>query len=127
MRKGNIEAVREAFHQTHERLYRYRDREAVIQVISIRVVAKVRTPRPELTPIRESSGPVDSVKTVQCWMDGASRQVPLYRRGDLCAGDRLPGPAIIIQDDTTICVLPNFEVNVDRWGNLHLINLEIAG
>ena len=51
------------------------------------------------------------------------RQTPLYRRETLRGGDRFAGPAIIAQDDTTTCVLPDFEVNVDRWGNLHIINL----
>ena len=45
------------------------------------------------------------------------------RTDNLSAGDRFAGPAIIAQDDTTTCVLPDFEVNVDRWGNLHIINL----
>jgi N-methylhydantoinase A len=126
MHTKNIAALREAFHQAHERLYRYRDEDAVIQVVALRVVAKVRTPRPVLTTIPDSTGPAKPAATVPCWMDSAMRQMPLYRREALCAGDRFVGPAIIAQDDTTICVLPDFEVNVDRWGNLHITNLAAA-
>jgi N-methylhydantoinase A len=126
MRTKNIAALREAFHQAHERLYRYRDEKAVIQVVALRVVAKVRTPRPVLTPVPDATEPAKPAATVPCWMDGAMRQMPLYRREALRAGDRLTGPAIIAQDDTTTCVLPDFEVNVDRWGNLHIINLAAA-
>jgi N-methylhydantoinase A len=126
MRTKNIAALREAFHQAHERLYRYRDEKAVIQVVALRVVAKVRTPRPVLTPVPDATAPAKPAATVPCWMDGAMRQMPLYRRDALRAGDRFVGPAIIAQDDTTTCVLPDFEVNVDRWGNLHIINLATA-
>jgi N-methylhydantoinase A len=126
MRTKNIAALRDAFHQAHERLYRYRDEDAVIQVVAVRVVAKVRTPRPVLTPIPDATAPAKPAATVPCWMDGTMRQMPLYRREALRAGDRFTGPAIIAQDDTTTCVLPDFEVNVDRWGNLHIINLAAA-
>lgn len=123
LRGRNLAAVREAFHQAHERLYRYRDEEAVIQVVALRVVAKVRTPHPVLTPIAVSTAPAEPVSNVSCWMDGEMRQVPLYMRGALRAQDRFVGPAIIAQDDTTTCILPGFEVNVDHWGNLQIINL----
>ncbi|MGW1424994.1 hydantoinase/oxoprolinase family protein [Bradyrhizobium manausense] len=126
MRTKNLAALREAFHQAHERLYRYRDEAAVIQVVALRVVAKVRTPRPVLTPVPDMAEPAKPAAVVPCWMDGAMRQMPLYRRDVLRAGDRFVGPAIIAQDDTTTCVLPDFEVNVDRWGNLHIINLAAA-
>ena len=126
MRTKNTAALRGAFHQAHERLYRYRDEDAVIQVVALRVVATVRTPRPVLTPFPDSTGAAKATAIVPCWMDGEKQQIPLYRRESLRAGDRFMGPAIIAQDDTTTCVLPDFEVNVDRWGNLHIINLAAA-
>ena len=126
MRTKDIAALRDAFHQAHERLYRYRDEDAVIQVVALRVVAKVRTPRPVLTVVPDATEPAKPAAIVPCWMDGAMKQMPLYRREALRAGDRFTGPAIVAQDDTTTCVLPDFEVNVDRWGNLHIINLDAA-
>ena len=45
-------------------------------------------------------------------------QAQVYRRRDLRAGDRLAGPAIVEQDDTTTVIPAGFIGTVDDAGNL---------
>src|SRR5699024_4494980 len=111
---GHITALREAFHREHERLYQYRDHQADIQVISLQVIAKALTPHPYVKPMEKSNMVSKPVKHVRAWMDSAFHEVPLYRREDLHANSSVPGPAIVVQDDTTTCVLPGFDLDVDR-------------
>lgn len=57
---------------------------------------------------------------MEVWQDGVSHTVPLYLREKLQHGHQLSGPAIVAQEDTTVCIPAGFEATVDRLGNLHL-------
>ena len=46
------------------------------------------------------------------------REIPIYRRRDLLPGHRLDGPALVLQEDTTTLVAPEWRGAVDGWGNL---------
>ena len=45
---------------------------------------------------------------------------PLYERTLLIPGQKLEGPAIVEQADTTIVIYPHQAAEVDKWGNLIL-------
>ena len=46
------------------------------------------------------------------------RRCAVFRRRELGRGMRLPGPAVVEQDDTTTIVHPGQEAVVDRFANL---------
>jgi N-methylhydantoinase A len=46
--------------------------------------------------------------------------MPVYRRADLRGGDRLKGPALVSQSDTTVLVLPGQVGSVDRHGVIRI-------
>ncbi|MFX4221559.1 MAG: hypothetical protein ACMVO3_11655 [Thalassobaculum sp.] len=58
--------------------------------------------------------------SVPVYFDGATHTAAVYARGDLMAGQRFEGPAIVTQDDCTTCVLGGFTATVDPSGNLIL-------
>ena len=112
----------QAFHAAHERLYSYCDREAPVQLVNLRVAAIGRTerPRPRALP-RGGARPAGALK--------ATRQVHFQETGDFVAcpvldrerlrpGNRLRGPAVIEQADSTILVPPSFRAEVDGHGRL---------
>ena len=45
---------------------------------------------------------------------------PLYDRDLLSVGDRITGPALVVQLDTTTVVPPGWQGDVDAYGNLLL-------
>jgi N-methylhydantoinase A/oxoprolinase/acetone carboxylase beta subunit len=47
-------------------------------------------------------------------------EAAIYDRDSLRAGQRLTGPAIVEQSDTTTPLLPGWAATVDAQGNLHL-------
>lgn len=118
--EGRIEPIRAAFHREHQRLYGYSDAQAAIQVVSLRLVASMATPKPRIEHMPPQAAQLSPHGVIQVWMDDGYRDVPLYQRGQLAAGQTLPGPAVITQDDTTITVLPGFDARVDALGNLFL-------
>lgn len=122
---GDAEALRQAFHQEHARLYGHSDPEARVQIVTLRLVIVSETPKPALQKIEVATEALAPRAMVRVWMDDEWREVPMYKRGDLKAGHRFDGPAIVTQDDTTTCVLPGFSASVDEYGNLFL-NQDVA-
>jgi N-methylhydantoinase A len=52
----------------------------------------------------------------------SARPLPaaLYQRERLVAGNKVVGPAVLFQFDTTTVVPPDWAATVDGWGNLVL-------
>lgn len=123
---GDMEKLAAAFHAEHERLFGHSDSRAAIQIVSLRLQAIGDQPRPVLTPIEKSGGPPAPLRMVEVWTGNGFREVALYARSGLLAGDRFSGPAIIAQPDTTTTVPGGFEVSVDDFGNMHIRSMEAA-
>jgi len=122
---GAIDSLSQAFHKEHERLYGHGDASAGVQVVAMRLVITSRTPKPELNHIAQGAGVPPRESTLRIWLEGQYRDVPLYRREKLLAGQAFSGPAIVAQDDCTTCVLPGFDARVDTYGNLELTALAL--
>ena len=65
--------------------------------------------------------PPEPLDRMAVFYDGADHEAALYRRADLRAGQRFSGPAVVLQDDCTTCVLGGFNAQVDPYGNLILM------
>lgn len=57
---------------------------------------------------------------MRVWQDAAWQDVPLHFRSAMRHGHNLRGPAIVVQEDTTVCIPAGFIGQVDGWGNIHL-------
>ncbi|MEC7650010.1 MAG: hydantoinase/oxoprolinase family protein [Pseudomonadota bacterium] len=117
---ANISAVAEAFHREHARIYEHADDTAPLQIINLRLIVSGVPPKPEISRLGESKDdPLpDGETSIYC--DGQRMTALIYPRVELKAGQSFQGPAIVTQDDTTTCVLPNYSVSVDPIGNLIL-------
>jgi N-methylhydantoinase A len=51
-------------------------------------------------------------------MDGKSCTATVYDRAKLKAGNRLAGPAIVMEMDSTTVILPKHHGKVDTYGNI---------
>lgn len=57
---------------------------------------------------------------ITCDLDATTKQAQLVQRSDLRPGDRLAGPALVVEDQTTTLVSADFTAEVDGLGNLIL-------
>ena len=55
------------------------------------------------------------------YYEGAWHDAPIYDRNLLHEGLEVPGPAIVVEMDSTTVILPGYAARVDSVGNL-LIN-----
>lgn len=116
-----LDVLAEAFHLAHERMYGHADRGAPVQLITARLVIVGKTEKPEFPQSELRPGPATSDRSVEAFVDGGKRTLPVYRRADLLAGQSFAGPAIVTQDDCTTVVPGGFNVTVDTFGNLRIV------
>ncbi|MEK6711934.1 MAG: hydantoinase/oxoprolinase family protein [Nitrospinota bacterium] len=124
-----ISRTREQFHGAHERHYSYCDRSERVQLVTLRVSAIGRTARIQSPRIRAGGhSPREAIKgerRVHFQEAGDFLPSPIYERALLRAGNRLEGPAVVEQADSTILIPPSFLAEVDARGRL-LLSLKQA-
>ena len=59
-------------------------------------------------------------RTQRVYVEQDWRDIPLYRRSELTAGRHFAGPALIVQDDATTYIAPDWAAQVDTHRNLIL-------
>ena len=79
-------------------------------------------PKPELTPLPETSGPLpEPLETRRAFFGPAGFfETPVYRRSDLAPGARLVGPAIVQEQTSTIVLYPGQNGKVDGYLNIEI-------
>lgn len=117
---GAIDATRELFHTTHEHLFGHAARGERVQIVSYRLRAIVAMPKYQPVRWDGSAGSPRPIGQRQARFGDDFVLADIWLRADLCAGQKLPGPAVVEQDDTTVLVLPGWEGSVDEFGNLRL-------
>jgi 5-oxoprolinase (ATP-hydrolysing) len=118
-----VEELKERFHAAHEAEYGHRF-EAPIEIINIRAVAIGRVDELRPSELEAGDGDPDRARTldreVVFDVDGKAERhlTPFYERDLLRSGDRIAGPAIVEQYDTTTVIPPGLEAEIDRHGNI---------
>ncbi len=111
----------DAFHQLHHRRYGHDSIQRTVEAITLRL--RARQPReaallPEL-PAGHADPRAALVGRRTVVLD-TSQEVPVYERDALLAGNRIRGPAIVSQLDSTTLVLADWTARVDRTGAMVL-------
>jgi N-methylhydantoinase A len=117
LRPGGASRVLDAFHRAHERVFGHADRHAPVEVVNVRVQLRGIRPRVPLAEVPAGRGAAP-IGERRIWLGGAPVQARVYQRATLGRGDRLVGPAIVEQPDTTALVPSGDVAEVDRFGNL---------
>jgi N-methylhydantoinase A len=106
------------FHDLHHERYSHSQPARTTEVVNLRVRLTVPTGTLEMPPVQPSTDdPLLDHRDV--WFDGPTRAA-VYDRSRLSPGDRIEGPAIIVQMDATTAVPPGWSGAVDPFGNLVL-------
>jgi N-methylhydantoinase A/oxoprolinase/acetone carboxylase beta subunit len=126
-----VDKARADFHDIHQREYSRRFEESDIEIPNVRVrgiglMPQLRTP--ELEAGGESADAALRHEA-DAWfrVGGELRPVAtrFYDRAALTAGNRIAGPGIVTQYDSTTVVPPGLTAQVDRFGNI-VIGIEVG-
>lgn len=114
--------VAELLHAAHERRYGFRQEEAPVEIVNVRLRAKAPATRPQLP--QETPQPGDASDLAfgrrPVWFGSQAVSTALYQRRDLKPGHTFGGPAVVFQYDTTTVVPPDWRAEIDPFGNLLL-------
>ena len=114
---GAAAPIADAFHTAHERVFGHADRRARVEVVNLR--AQLRGARPRVPLVEAAAGGgAAPIGERRVWFDGRPVRALVYERARLGCGDRVAGPAIVEQPDTTVLIPGGDVAAVDRFGNL---------
>lgn len=119
-----VQAVIRDFHQAHEADYGYCFQDAVVELVTLRVIGNAESRKLEW-PECEEAGPDDLAKAflyerTTVFDDGQECVTPRYDRKALKAGQTVTGPALLVQRDSTSLVPPGWQARISRHGNLFI-------
>ena len=114
-----------AFHHEHHKIYGHSDEMAEVQIVNLRLVVSGLVPKPSIPKIKEQKSIAKPERQNSVFVDGALRNAAVFDRKKLRPGDQFSGPAIVIQEDTTTVVLPDFKGYIDGSQNIILTPCEV--
>ena len=118
---AGVSKIIENFHAQHQLDYGYVF-EGEVELITIRVIGTEKVTPLEVARLEGANGAGIEAALLYTrettFDDGASVSTPRYDRLKLKAGHRVPGPAVLIQHNSTILVPPRYLSEVTTHGNL---------
>jgi N-methylhydantoinase A len=105
-------ALSEAFAAAHERRYGYRDDDAQVELVNVRV--SVWGPAPALRPQADAAAEPER-SSAQVVFGGKALQARVLR-GELAPGTEVRGPALCALPEATLLVPPGWSGAVDEHG-----------
>ncbi|MGB3387980.1 MAG: hydantoinase/oxoprolinase family protein, partial [Pseudaminobacter sp.] len=128
--KANKAVIVTSFHDQHQLDYGYSYRDQEVELITLRAIGRAAVERlsiPKLKP-SDGSGVDRALMFVRAttFDDGRTLETPRYDKSRLFAGDRIAGPAIVVQHDSTTLVPPGYVAEVLDYGNMRVHRAGIA-
>jgi N-methylhydantoinase A len=123
LREKGVEGILQRFDEEHLRLFTF-NMDTPHEIVNLRAVALGRSldlPAAEL-PKGDGNPAAAKMRDHTLWMDGKEQAAVIYDRAKLRQGDIIPGPAIVVEMDSTTLIETGCVATVDAVGNI-LINL----
>jgi N-methylhydantoinase A len=119
---ASAKVVNENFYNAHKQVYGHAFRDQSCEIITLRVIATVEVDTLKLPKLARGgrTNPDGAVlyrrRTV--FDDGKALETPRYARDRLLADDRVSGPALIVQHNSTTLVPPGYVATVMSFGDM---------
>jgi N-methylhydantoinase A len=123
LENADFESIADRFHQQHHNLYGYslKDEETPVELINLRLLCIGKTIKPEFQ--REEYDGIDPSKAFKnnrkafMPMMKQFQEIEVFDGLKLKFGNKITGPAIIEQLNTTTFVTPEYNLMVDQYGS----------
>jgi 5-oxoprolinase (ATP-hydrolysing) len=117
-----LDAMRADFARQHQARFGFAtpDRPLIVEALSVEAMSAAPAPEEAALPPRDTATPLMPVDRVSVFSGGAAHETPVFERGDLRAGDRIAGPALIREANATTMVEPGWAARVTSANGLIL-------
>ena len=121
-RSGLQRAIANSFYRAHLQRFGYADRNEAVEIVNLRLKMELAVEKPQATPQQQEQDDASAAQMGETEVTFRKGTVAaaLYNRDLLSPGNRIAGPALLVQLDTTIVVPPGWGGFVDPYGNLVL-------
>ncbi len=112
-----LKNIQKTFHEKHRQRYGHA-LDIPVELVNVRLSAKGKRPSfllPELESSNEKARPVSQLKIY-----GINKKINVFQRERLLAGQKIEGPALIVEKVSTTYIADNWQCEIDVWGNLLL-------
>jgi N-methylhydantoinase A len=106
------------FHAEHSRRYGYASPEREIEIVTVRLRARIASPEKLSNVQPEAPGAKLLKARARVWFEGKYQQSAVLSRASLRFGENYRGPAIITEYSATTVVPPGLRFQADKAGNL---------
>jgi N-methylhydantoinase A len=109
------------FHGLHEKTYGYRNEDKTVEIVNIRLRARGIPEKPRFKKAKKVKGKPPEKAFLgkrEVVFDQKVYKTQILARDKLLSGNRIPGPAILVEYSSTIVVPPFTEASVDEYGNI---------
>jgi N-methylhydantoinase A len=116
---GSLERLVADFHAAHHHRYGYADSREPVEAVAVRLSATAPVELAE----HPWSGPAQAAKPVdvmEAVFTEGTVAMPVFRRAELALGQRIEGPALLIQDDATTLVEPGWSLETVFGGVIEI-------
>ena len=107
----------QAFRETYRREYGFElEREVLVDDLRVRVVS----PSPGLRkfPIPKATDAAVPLDSTRCYFEGGWQETPVFQCESLRAGHVVRGPALLLQDTSTIVIEPDCQAEISEFGDV---------
>jgi len=117
--RGGLEVAGRRFDDMHEQLFTFR-LDAQRELYNLRALVQGRESFVAAGRLERGNGDAAhaAYEETTVFVEGGDHRARIYERGRLLAGDRITGPAIVTEMDSTTLVLPGHAGEVDEIGNI---------
>ncbi|WP_265518139.1 hydantoinase B/oxoprolinase family protein [Nitratireductor luteus] len=121
----SVAATKKAFEAAHKAQFGfvYDDKPMVVEAVGVEGV-DARDAGPEEPELAVNDNEPEPRETRRMFCDGKWREAGSFRREDLAPGDRVRGPALVIEDNQTIVVEPGWQAEITARDHILLRRIE---
>jgi N-methylhydantoinase A len=115
-----------SFHQLHEKTYGYRNQNKIVEVVNIRLRARGMAEKPRWQEAVRGTEKLSAEAMLgerEVVFDQFPTRTPVIAREKLRSGNRIRGPAVVVEYTSTIVIPPFAHGLVDEYGNI-VLNIE---
>lgn len=114
-----LDEIKADFEARHDKQFGF-SLDAPLEIANLRVLGKgtIQGVTIEEHDISDTDPSAAKIGTNNVYFDSEYHETPIYDRTELQVGNEIPGPAIIIEEDSTTVVQPNHTATIDRYANI---------
>ena len=114
-----LQNIKEAFHNRHEELYTYSEKDSPVELVNIESTIYGRIDRPNYSELENKGQINDALKISRNLIfseKGNALKTPVYDGNKLSPGNLIDGPAVVEEDTTTLVIESGWFLELHKSG-----------